>query len=124
MELLIFLKVKMVQKIIKAYEDYESVSAAALNSIKGEVITLAEKRGFGSALDETLFNSRMDQQILDAMLSAMKDHMENFKKYYRRKAELLGHTGGLPFYDVFAPLSTSEDSSTYTFDEVLGHLLP
>lgn len=82
---------------LKAYKKVEESSAAALNSIKGEVLTTSELRGFKSPLEETLFKSRMDKESLDAMLTAMEEFLPVFHKYYRKKAEILGHKNGLPF---------------------------
>lgn len=100
---------------LKAYKKIEQSSAAALNGIKGEVITISKRRGFTSALEKTLFDSRMDEATLEAMLTAMKESLPAFHKFYRKKAELLGHTNGLPFYDLFAPLG--EVKMRYTYEE-------
>ncbi len=100
---------------LKAYEKIVDSSAAALNGIKGEVITLAELRGYQSPLEMTLKNARMDQEILDAMLTAMKESLPAFHKFYRKKAELLGHQNGLPFYDLFAPMGNAD--MRFTYDE-------
>ncbi len=100
---------------LESYKVYEEASAAALNSIKGEVLTLSELRGFDSPIAETLHNSKMDEKTLDAMLSAMKDFLPVFHKYFKRKAKIFGHKNGLPFYDMFAPLPVG--SSRYTYDE-------
>ncbi|MGV8146618.1 MAG: M3 family oligoendopeptidase [Alkaliphilus sp.] len=100
---------------LKSYKIYEEASAAALNAIKGEVITLSELRGFDSPLAETLHNSKMDKTTLDTMLSAMEDFLPVFHKYFERKAKIFGHKNGLPFYDMFAPLPAG--SSTFTYDE-------
>lgn len=98
---------------LQSYKKIEESSAASLNGIKGEVITTSELRGFKSPLEETLFNSRMDKETLDAMLTAMKEFLPVFHKYYRKKAELLGHENGLPFYDIFAPMGQVNRSFTY-----------
>lgn len=100
---------------IKSYEKIHDGMAAAINGIKGEVITLCSMRGFSSPLDKTLFNSRMDKKILDAMLDAMKESMPVFRKYLKRKGELLGHKNGLPFYDLFAPIGNVD--MTYTYED-------
>ncbi|WP_346915009.1 M3 family oligoendopeptidase [Clostridium sp.] len=100
---------------IKSYEKIHDGMAAAINGIKGEVITLCSVRGFSSPLDKTLFNSRMDKKILDAMLDAMKESMPVFRKYLKRKGELLGHKNGLPFYDLFAPMGNVD--MTYTYED-------
>ncbi|MEW8993920.1 M3 family oligoendopeptidase [Clostridium sp.] len=100
---------------IKSYEKIHDGMTAAINGIKGEVITLCSMRGFSSPLDKTLFNSRMDKKILDAMLDAMKESMPVFRKYLKRKGELLGHKNGLPFYDLFAPMGNVD--MTYTYED-------
>ncbi len=61
----------------------------------------------------TLVNSRMDEESLDAMLEAMKESMPLFRKYLRRKGELLGYKNGLPFYEMYAPVSEAEMKFTY-----------
>ncbi len=106
---------------LKAYKKIEESSAAALNGIKGEVITLAELRGYKSPLEETILNSRMDEETLNAMLTAMKEFLPVFHKYYRRKAELLGYENGLPFYEMFAPIG--EVNRTFTYDEAMEYII-
>lgn len=106
---------------LKAYKKIEESSAAALNGIKGEVITLAELRGYKSPLEETVLNSRMDEETLNAMLTAMKEFLPVFHKYYKRKAELLGYENGLPFYELFAPIG--EVNRTFTYDEAMEYII-
>ncbi len=89
---------------LKAYEEISEPVAAALNGVKGEVLTLTEKRGFNHPLDETLLNSRMEKETLQTMLEAMVDFLPHFHDFYKTKARLLGHENGLPFYDLFAPM--------------------
>ncbi|NLL30156.1 MAG: M3 family oligoendopeptidase [Clostridiales bacterium] len=100
---------------IKSYEKIEEGIAAALNGIKGEVLTTSELRGYKSPLDMTLQESRMDRDILNAMLDAIKESLPSFRKYLKRKAELLGHKNGLPFYDLFAPVIDKE--MRFSFEE-------
>lgn len=100
---------------IESYKKIEEGIAAALNGIKGEVLTTSELRGYKSPLDMTLQESRMDEDILKAMLEAIKESLPVFRKYLRRKAELLGHKKGLPFYDLYAPVIDKE--MRYTFEE-------
>ncbi|MGD8191156.1 M3 family oligoendopeptidase [Brevibacillus ginsengisoli] len=100
---------------LASYKKIEQSSAAALNGIKGEVITLAKARGYQSALEKTLIDSRMDEATLEAMLTAMKESLPAFHKFYRKKGELLGHKNGLPFYDLFAPIG--EVNMTFTYEE-------
>jgi len=89
--------------------------AAALNGIKGEVLTLCEIKGYKSPLDKTLEDSRMDEETLNTMLKVMKENLCEFKPYYVKKAQLLGHQGKLPFYDIMAPVGDFEKE--YSFEE-------
>jgi pepF/M3 family oligoendopeptidase len=80
--------------------------AAALNSIKGEVITLARRRGWASPLDAALFNNNIDRETLDAMMLAAREAFPDFRRYLRAKAGMLGQER-LPWYDLFAPVGRS-----------------
>lgn len=98
---------------LKSYEKIAEASAASLNGIKGEVLTVSKMRGYKSPLDEALLISRMDRESLDAMITAIQESLPAFRKYFRKKAELLGHKNGLPFYDLFAPIGNAEMKFTY-----------
>lgn len=98
---------------IASYKKVEDGVAAALNGIKGEVLTICEFRGYNSPLEKTLVESRMDGESLDAMLSAMKESLPVFRKYLKRKGEMLGHNNGLPFYDLYAPVCDADMKFTY-----------
>ena len=105
----------------EAYKKIEESSAAALNGIKGEVITVSKLRGFESPLEETLVKSRMDKKTLDAMINAMEEFLPVFHKYFKKKAELLGHKAGLPFYDIFAPVG--ELNMEFTYEEAMEYII-
>lgn len=98
---------------IEAYKSIEEGLASCLNGIKGEVITISDLRGYKSPLEMTLLDSRMDEESLNAMLDAMKESLPMFRKYLKRKAELLGHKNGLPFYDLYAPVAKVDMKFTY-----------
>lgn len=106
---------------LTAYKKIEESSAAALNGIKGEVITLAKMRGFESPLQEVLVKSRMDKETLDAMLMAMEEYLPVFHKYFKRKGEILGHENGLPFYDMFAPVGSMDKE--FTYEEAMNYII-
>lgn len=80
--------------------------AAALNSIKGEVNTLSRRRGWESALDETVFDSNIDRETLDAMRQAAFESFPVFRRYLRAKARAL-RVERLAWYDLFAPVGQS-----------------
>ncbi len=106
---------------LKAYPKVETAVAFALNSIKLQVIGEATRRGYASPLAKALDNSAMKQETLDALLTAMKEYMPAFRKYLRAKAKALGHEGGLPWYDLFAPMGKSDKK--YTTEEARDYLL-
>lgn len=89
---------------IQAYNQVEQGVASALNAIKGEAITVTRLRGYDSVLQRTLIDSRMTQKTLDALLSTMKKSLPIFEKYFQVKAQHLGYTNGLPWYDIYAPI--------------------
>ncbi len=78
---------------------------AALNAVKGEAATVNRRRGWGDDLEPALVANGVDRDTLDAMQSAVADSLPDFRRYLKAKARLLGHgDGGLPFFDLFAPL--------------------
>lgn len=107
------LRKKAYEAEIKSYEKIEEGVAAALNGIKGEVLTTTQLKGYKSPLHMTLEESRMDEDILNSMLTAIKESLPSFRKYLRRKAEMLGHKNGLPFYDLYAPVINKEMKFSY-----------
>lgn len=100
---------------LAAYPEIELASAAALNGIKGEVMTETALRGFESVLDRTLSDARMQRTTLEAMLDAVKDFLPVLREYQKSKARYLGHQKGLPFYDIHAPLS--KETQTFSFED-------
>ncbi|WP_346355070.1 M3 family oligoendopeptidase [Azotosporobacter soli] len=97
-----------------AYETIKDSGAACLNGIKGEVITLAKARGYASPLARTVKEARMEEGTLTAMLTALKEALPQFRRFYRAKAALFGYSGGLPFYDLFAPVGVLDKQYSYT----------
>ena len=106
---------------LACYEKIKDSVAFALNSIKLQVLSECELRGYASPLDKALYGARMKRETLNALLSAMEEYMPVFHKYLRAKAKALGHEGGLPWYDLFAPMGKSDRS--YTVEEAKDYLL-
>ena len=106
---------------LASYDQIKNATAFALNSIKQQVISESRRRGYASPLDKALANSRMTRETLDALISAMEDYLPVFRKYLKAKAKYLGHEGGLPWYDLFAPIGSSDKK--YTIEESRDYLL-
>ena len=103
----------------KAYEDevalleeHKTAIAASLNGIKGTVLLLEKRRGWKDSLDRSLFESAIDHQILDSLLTAIVDSLPIFREYFDIKAKLLG-LDKLDFFDLFAPVGKSVKEYTY-----------
>ena len=105
---------------IASYSKMEIPMASCLNAIKMEARTLSELKGYPSVLDMTLSESRMDRETLNAMWTAVREALPDFRRYLLAKARLLGHKKGLPFWDLFAPVGKSR---TYTLEEAHDLLL-
>lgn len=106
---------------LAAYEKIQDSVAYALNNIKNQVTMEAKKRGYESPLAMTLEMSRMKRETLDAMMAAVEDYLPVFRKYLRKKAEILGHKNGLPWYELFAPLE--ESAKEYSLLECKDYLI-
>ena len=106
---------------LAAYDSIKEAVAFALNSIKLQVLTVCELRGYESPLAKSLYQSRMKKETLDALLGAMQEYLPAFRKYLRAKAKALGHEGALPFYDLFAPMGKSD--KTFTVEDAKSYLL-
>ena len=106
---------------LACYERIRDAVAFALNSIKLETISDCQLRGYESPLARTLEKSDMQKKTLDAMLGAMDEYLPVFWKYLKAKAKFLGHEGGLPWYDLFAPVGSS--STKFTAQQARDYLV-
>ena len=113
---------------LEAWERVREPLAACLNGVKGAVNTLNTRRGRTDCLHESLDQSRIDRETLEAMLGVMHDSFPMFRRYFRRKAERLGKEA-LAWWDLFAPVGASERRYTFTETQALileqfGHFSP
>lgn len=106
---------------LASYEKIEDSLAFALNNIKAQFTMMSKKRGYETPLAMTLEDSRMSRATLDAMMEAIREYLPVFRKYLRKKGELLGYSDGLPWFELFAPVGTSD--KTYTIEEAKDYLL-
>lgn len=106
---------------LACYDKIKDAAAFSLNSIKMQTLTECELRGYESPLQRTLYNSRMKKETLYSLISAMKEYLPKFHEYLKAKAKALGHTGSLPWHDMFAPLGSNDKK--YTVEEAREYLL-
>ncbi len=106
---------------LRSYDRIKDAVAFSLNSIKMEVISHCQLRGYDSPLDETLKDAHMKKETLDALMGAINEYLPKFHEYMKAKGKLLGHENGLPFYDLFAPLEGNSD--TFTTEDARDYLV-
>ena len=76
---------------------------------------MAEAQGCGdSVLDMTLQKAAWISKPWTPW-TAIREYLPHFRRYLRAKGAYLGHTDGLPFYDLFAPVG--KGGKTYTVEE-------
>ncbi|HYE83120.1 MAG TPA: M3 family oligoendopeptidase [Clostridia bacterium] len=107
------LRKKAYEAELKAYIKVDESIAACLNGIKGEVITICKMKGYKSPLEKTVLDARMDMDTLNAMLTAMRESLPHFHRYFRKKGSLMGYKKGLPFYEMFAPMGDVDIQFSY-----------
>lgn len=95
---------------LTGWEAVEVPIAAALNSVKGESITLARRRKWESTLDVALHRNAIDREILDSMLAEARVFFVDARAYFAAKARLLG-IHQLAWFDLFAPIPGEAESS-------------
>jgi pepF/M3 family oligoendopeptidase len=106
---------------LAAWERNAVPLAGALNSIKGQVNTLAARRHWDSPLDAALFANAVDRDTLDAMFGAVREALPELHEYARAKARLLG-LDRLAWYDLMAPVSDGGGRS-WSFEEAREFIL-
>ncbi len=111
---------KAYEKELEIFEENKLAFATSLNSIKGTKIVLDKKRNYKSPLHCSLRQSRISEKVLNALVSAIEDHLVDFRRYLKIKAKLL-NIDKLGFFDLCAPLSSN--SKTYTYDQAKEFIL-
>jgi oligoendopeptidase F len=89
---------------LAAWRSAEVPIAAALNAIKGEANTVNHRRAWPDALEPALFANSVERPALEAMQAAAAESFPDFRRFLRAKARLLGHSAGLPWWDLVAPV--------------------
>ena len=89
---------------LKLYPSYEIPMAACLNGIKGEAIQELSYKRYHSVEEEMLDVNKVSEETLTCMFRSIRAHLPHFQRYLKQKASFLGHTSGLPWYDLLAPM--------------------
>jgi oligoendopeptidase F len=98
---------------LAAWPTVTTVLAHAMNAIKGEANIVNKRRAWTSPLEASLFANSVDRSTYEAMMSAARTALPDFRAWMRTKASLHGYDGGLRWCDLFAPLPTARGSVTW-----------
>jgi oligoendopeptidase F len=94
--------------------------AAALNGVKGFMLSLNARRGWGEALDKSLRQARITRATLDSMIAAMEESLPSWRRYLAAKARMLG-LGKCAFFDLFAPVGG--EGARFSFAEARDYIV-
>ncbi|MEK7410733.1 MAG: M3 family metallopeptidase, partial [Actinomycetota bacterium] len=92
--------------------------AAAMNSIKGEANIVNSRRKWASPLDASLYGNSVSRATFDAMQTAVRNSLPDFRAWMRVKGRLNGDPNGLSWWNMMAPISFS--SSAISWDQGIG----
>ncbi|HWM21779.1 MAG TPA: M3 family metallopeptidase [Ilumatobacteraceae bacterium] len=98
---------------MEAWPTVATPVAAAINAIKGEANAVNRRRRWESPLEASLFANSVSRSTFDAMHRAILDCLPDFRRWMRSKATLHGHDGGLPWWDLVAPLPCAASDVTW-----------
>ncbi len=105
---------------VEAWQLWQTPIAAALNGVKGEHGVIAEKRGWDSVLQSSLHQNHIDQETLDAMMSAARDAFPDLRRYWAAKAKALG-VPKLEWFDITAPVG--QNNREWQWDEAMDFIM-
>jgi oligoendopeptidase F len=98
---------------LRAWPTIATTVAAAMNAIKGEASIVNRRRKWTSPLDASLFANSVSRATFDAMQAAVVESLPDFRRWMRTKARLHGHDGGLPWWDLVAPIPQAASSLSW-----------
>jgi oligoendopeptidase F len=104
---------------VKTLTEQEDLFASILNHLAGFRTKLYKKRGWDSVLKEPLTLNKISETTLNAMWKTIKENNQMFQAYFQRKAKLLG-VDKLSYFDLFSPISSTDDTKKYSVPEAIG----
>jgi oligoendopeptidase F len=90
--------------LLQALAPYGDVLASCYDAIVADRLQEDELRGRPDVMTESLLANDLERSTVDAMLNAVVEHYPLARRWYERKAKLLGFGRPLPLADVNAPL--------------------
>jgi oligoendopeptidase F len=110
-------------KMEEAWSEMANLASMTLDFQAGYRLSIYRNRNWDSPLFEALLNSRMKQETLDSMWSAVVKGREKLKDYINAKKKLLGFDN-FCWYDQTAPVGKSDRKIPYNeaADFIVKHL--
>lgn len=99
---------------LAAWPTVSTPVAAAMNAIKGAANIVNRRRHWADPVDASLFANSVGRDTFEAMHSAVTASLPDFRRWMRAKARLHGHEGGLPWWDLVAPLPQVASTVSWT----------
>jgi pepF/M3 family oligoendopeptidase len=97
---------------LSVWKQEEIALAAAINGVKGFTVILNRRRNYESSLERARRQARVGEKTLNALVESMEESLPQFRDYLDVKARLLG-IPKLAFYDLFAPVGSSEQQWSF-----------
>ncbi len=99
---------------MRAWPTVAVACAAAMNAVKGEANIINARRGWSSPIEASLFSNNVGRATFDAMQSAVDASLPDFRRWMHVKSRLHGHSGAMPWYDLFAPLPFAPNAISWS----------
>ncbi len=108
------------EKELAVWKTHEVAFAASLNGVKGTTITLDTARRYETPLLRSLQQSRIEPEVLSALITTLEKNLPMFRGYLKAKAKALD-LESCTFYDLFAPVG--KGGKSYTFAEARAFII-
>ncbi len=91
------------KKLHETYSNFKNTYASLLMAEVNKNNRLADIRGYKSALNCSLYNNDIPDEIYDNLIKTVKNNISPLSKYWHLKKEAL-HLPSLHIYDTYAPI--------------------
>ena len=109
------LRIRSIEKLYEGLEPRTDVLAASYDALVGDRLTTDRLRGYRHPLQPTNMAHELDDETVEAMMSAIEEAYPIAQRWFREKAKLLG-LDKLTLADQYAPIG---DPRQFTWDEAV-----
>jgi oligoendopeptidase F len=109
------IRIRAVEKLYEGLEPRTDVLAAAYDALVGDRLQMDRLRGYEHPMQPTNMANELDDQTVEAMMTAIEESYPIAQKWFRAKAKLLG-LDKLALADQYAPIG---DPRNFSWDEAV-----